>query len=111
MVNASANIPKLTSAEDAEKLRAQQAAEWKDMKAKVALLKKDKKNKSSKAANKAIRQLMEDMGAKHLAELRAAGLANPSETVDAWKLKSRGQAAAQTAVGAPVDADDSMSDV
>ncbi|CAK9021947.1 unnamed protein product [Durusdinium trenchii] len=67
--------------ETAEQLRGRQVVEWKEMKAKVAQLKKEKqklprrgsKEQKQDLAQK-IRQLQEDMQVRHLAELKAAGL-------------------------------------
>merc|ERR1719401_1596874 len=87
LIAAAANVPRAVSAHDAE---------MKEVKAKVALMKKDRKKlpttggkNERQAANKAIRQLVEDTSLRHLGELRAAGLATPSDTVDAWKAKNK----------------------
>eukprot|EP00928_Gymnodinium_smaydae_P075650 TRINITY_DN58664_c0_g1_i1.p2 TRINITY_DN58664_c0_g1~~TRINITY_DN58664_c0_g1_i1.p2 ORF type:complete len:174 (-),score=47.55 TRINITY_DN58664_c0_g1_i1:13-474(-) len=73
--------------ESADVLKERQAAEWAEMKAKVAKLKKERKNlpkKGSKDLRQAvaqnIRQLVEEMQVRHVAELKAAGLAVPSAT-------------------------------
>mmetsp|Transcript_123921 Transcript_123921/g.219589 ORF Transcript_123921/g.219589 Transcript_123921/m.219589 type:complete len:173 (-) Transcript_123921:8-526(-) len=77
---AGASLPQ-GGAEAPEVLQQRQAAEWKEMKAKVALLKKDRQKLPKKggksqrvAAAQAIRELIENMQVRHVAELKAAGL-------------------------------------
>jgi len=98
-------VPGSAKAESPEVLKERQAKEWKEMKAKVALLKKERQNLPKKghkdrkaAAAQEIRQLQEDMQVRHVAELRAAGLDAPAAST----VKSRRGAAS---------AADAMSDV
>eukprot|EP00933_Yihiella_yeosuensis_P006753 TRINITY_DN111526_c0_g1_i1.p1 TRINITY_DN111526_c0_g1~~TRINITY_DN111526_c0_g1_i1.p1 ORF type:complete len:173 (+),score=56.15 TRINITY_DN111526_c0_g1_i1:93-611(+) len=81
-------------AESHEQLKARQAEEWKEMKAKVALLKKERKklptkgSKSQKvSAAQEIRTLIEEMEVRHVAERRAAGV---DEVESGSKSKSKG---------------------
>lgn len=73
--------PAAVATETPEKLRERHAAEWKEMKAKVSVLKKEKQRLPTKGGKEskirvggAIRTLMEDMTVRQVAELRAAGL-------------------------------------
>merc|ERR1712014_186204 len=75
------NAALVPSSESADALKARQAKEWKEMKAKVALLKKDKKKLPTTggknvrvAVQSEIRLLMQDMELRHVAEQKAAGL-------------------------------------
>eukprot|EP00747_Dinoflagellata_sp_TGD_P166248 gnl/TRDRNA2_/TRDRNA2_188751_c0_seq1.p1 gnl/TRDRNA2_/TRDRNA2_188751_c0~~gnl/TRDRNA2_/TRDRNA2_188751_c0_seq1.p1 ORF type:complete len:189 (+),score=61.10 gnl/TRDRNA2_/TRDRNA2_188751_c0_seq1:133-699(+) len=92
--------PGSPAAETPEKLRARQEQEWKDMKAKVALLKKERKSmerrgsERKQAKSQEIRQLMEDMQVRHHAELRAAGLDAPPPAT----MGGRGSASAKDAM-------------
>mmetsp|Transcript_56803 Transcript_56803/g.69414 ORF Transcript_56803/g.69414 Transcript_56803/m.69414 type:complete len:145 (+) Transcript_56803:77-511(+) len=78
--------------ETSEQLKERQAAEWKEMKAQVALLKKERQKLPRRGSkdqkeevSKKIRQLQEDMQVRHVAERKAAGL-DVSEVQDDMDL-------------------------
>ncbi|CAJ1359726.1 unnamed protein product, partial [Effrenium voratum] len=79
--------------EAAEQLQLRQAAEWKEMKAQVALLKKQRgklprrgsKDEKQEVAQK-IRQMQEDMQVRHLAERKATGVEAPVGETDDMDL-------------------------
>ncbi|CAE8700045.1 unnamed protein product [Polarella glacialis] len=81
--------------ETPDQLKDRQAGEWKEMKAKVAVLKKDRKklprngSKDLKVTvSKQIRQFVEDMKVRHVAECKTAGVAAPAAVAEAANMMS-----------------------